>query len=101
MARNGLLGQFLWPSASHGSGLAIGKEIRSIAPIGSELGQFKEGNRQIEKESRSIRPLGSELWPFKEGKGQICLKIGAFLTLFVNPFSNGHNSGPECDFSKI
>ena len=32
--------------------------------------------------------------PFKEGACQICLKIGAFGTLFVNPFSYSHNSGP-------
>ena len=51
--------------------------------------------------SEEIAPLGSELWPFKEGNRQICLKIEAFLTFFVNPFSNGHNSGSECDFSKI
>ena len=71
-----LLGHFLWPSPSPGSGLAIGKEFRSIGP------------------------LGSELWPFKKGNRQIAPKIEAFLTLFVNPFINGHNSGPECDFSK-
>ena len=58
-------------SPSPGSGLAIGKEFRSIGP------------------------LGSELWPFKEGNSQICHKIGAFLTLFVNQSSNGQNSGPE------
>ena len=75
LARNGLLGPFLWPLPSSGSGLAIGKEITSN------------------------EPLGSELWPFKEGNHQICLKIVAFVTLFVNPFSNSHNSGPE--FSKI
>ena len=44
---------------------------------------------------RSIAPLGSELWLFKEGYCPICLKIEAFLTLFVNPFSKGHNSGLE------
>ena len=77
LARNGLLRQFLWPSPSPGTGLARGKEFRSIGP------------------------LGSELWPFKEGNHKIGPKIGAFVTLFVNPFSNGHNSGPECDFSKI
>ena len=70
---NRLLGQSLRP----GSALAIGKD------------------------SRSIGPLGSELWPFKEDTCQICLKIEAFMTLFVNPFSNSHNSGPECNFSKI
>ena len=77
LARNGLLGQFLCPSPSLGNVLTIGKELRSFGPLGSELWLLKEGNRQI------------------------CLKIGAFFTLFVNPFSNGHNSGPECDFSKI
>ena len=77
LAKKGLLGHFLWPSPSPGSGLSIGKEFRSIGP------------------------LGTELWPFKEGQRQICLKIGAFVPLFVNPFSNGHNSGPECNFSKI
>ena len=77
LAKKGLLGQFLWPSPSPGSGLAIGKEFRSIAP------------------------LGSKLWLFKEGNHQIGPKIEAFVTLFVNPFSNGHNSGRECNFSKI
>ena len=46
-----------------------------------------------EKQFRSFGPLGSKLWPFKEGTRQIGPKIGAFLTLFVNPFSKGHNSG--------
>ena len=48
---------------------------------------------------RSIGPLGSELWPFKEGNHYISPKIGAFVTLFVNPFANG--PGPECDFSNF
>ena len=77
LAKKGLLGQFLWLSPSPGSGLAIGKEFRSIGP------------------------LGSQLWPFKDGNRQIGPEVGAFVTLFVNPFSNGHNSIPECDFSKI
>ena len=77
LAKKGLLGHFLWPSPSPGSGLAI------------------------EKEFRSIGPLGSALWPFKEGNRQIGRKIEAFVTLFFNPFSNSHNSGPKCDFSKI
>ena len=55
----------------------------------------------IGKEFRTIGPLGSKLWLFKEGQRQICLKSEVFVTLFVNPFSNGHNSGPECNFSKI
>ena len=62
LAKKGLLGHFLWPSPSPGSGLSIGKEFRSIGP------------------------LGSELWPFKEGKRQIGPKIEVFVTLFVNPF---------------
>ena len=76
LAKKGLLGHFLWPSPSPGSGLAIGKEFRSIGP------------------------LGSELWPFKEGQLQICLKSEVLVTLFVSPFSNGYNSGPECNFSE-
>ena len=34
------------------------------------------------------------------GNSQIRLKIWAFVTLFVNPFLNGHNSGSECNFFK-
>ena len=64
LAKKGLLGHFLWPSPSPGSGLSIGKEFRSIGP------------------------LGSEIWPFKEGNHQIGPKIEAFVTLFLNPFSN-------------
>ena len=36
--------------------------------------------------------LGSELWPFIEVNHQIGPKIGTFVILFGNPFSNGHSS---------
>ena len=53
LARNELLEHFQCLSPSPGSGLAIGKEFRSIGL------------------------QGAELWPFKEGKGKGCLKIKA------------------------
>ena len=51
-----------------------------ILPISHNAGLRQETSH----ECRSIEPLGSELWLFKEGTYQICLKIEAFLTLFVN-----------------
>ena len=55
----------------------------------------------VEKGPGSIAPLRAELWPFKEGTRQICLKIDANVTDFVNPFSNAHISGLEWSFAKI
>ena len=104
------LGQFLWPSPSPGSGLAKGKEFRSIAHLGSKLWPSKENNHQIspkitlEKESRSMGPLGPELWPCKDGKHQTIsskfepssrtkrVPIKGFL---FHPCSSPHNSGLE------
>ena len=54
------------------------KSVTTLNPYYSQLlSPWPWTALAIGRELRSIDPLGSELWPLIEGTHQICLKLGA------------------------